>query len=316
MPNPFPILEFFNESSPSGPWPADEDNVLIFVAETKIPVGDVFADLCLEEPYMGIGIPYYVLSIDKCSGAYDYLYLEDADMIEAQAEGLIDPTLPVQAAWPDTARSRLSIAWLDLKYMYQTDDRPADAAGEGSPLHGFVASIFKDLGLPEPGPGTMFAVMLGLGFLTMRRGAMRIVSVLMWIMNRFRSKDAAVGQFRGGDAPVPNARLSQAALDVMATVAMSNGHYNQSAMPVMIQQYTQITGQAPASTTLVTLFDEDKPAVNPAKIGRGFRKPQRIQLLQAAYSVARSDGPLTPQEFSFLKELSQAMNVRLPMPSS
>ena len=291
-----------------------EDSIWIFVSETQIPVADGFADLCMEEPYFGIGTPYYVLTTDKCSGEHDYLYLEDADIREAQAEGLIDPALPVQPIWPDTARSRLSIAWLDLKYMFQSDDGHGDNSEGAGFINAMISSTFADLGLPEPGPGTQFAVVLGLGFLTMRKGAMRVVSALMWIVSRFRSKSAPVGQLRGADAPTPNAKLAQAALDVMATVASANGHFNQSAMAVITQQYTQLTGQAPGSTTLSALFADDKPPVDPAKVGRGFRKPQRIQLLQAAYAVARSDGPLTPPEFGFLKELSQAMKVRMPLP--
>lgn len=292
-----------------------DDSVLLFVSETKIPFGNAFADLCLEEPYMGVGAPYYVLTLDRCSGSYDYIYLETDDIAQAQTEGLIDPALPSVAVWPEDARSRLSIAWLDIKDMFQTDDRPTNVVGEGSALHGIVSSVFEDLGLPEPGPGTMMLVLLVVGFLTMRRGAMRIVSALMWIATRFRRKGAGVAA-PGVDAPVPNARLAEAALGVMATAATVNGYYNEAAMPVITEQYTAITGQAPSSSALSKLFAEDQPPVNPAKIGRKLNKPQRIQLLSAGYAVAKADGPLTPEEFGFLKSLSDAMKVRMPRPQS
>ncbi len=269
--------------------------------------------LCVEEPFFGLGDPLYVVSEGVCNGNGYIYYPDDALFLEMQEDGIIDPALPLVPEWPETARSRSKIAWLDLKSTLGLlgDDTGFDAEpDEQEPLFA-LPSFGAMIGLPQYDDQIKFVVLAGGLFLAMRKYAVKLVDVAFWFINRFRSKGARVGQLRAAGAGKPS-KATETIMKITAHLVAGCGAYHDDAVPTMGQIYTDLTGDTLSADRLSALFKDMVPETDLLTDARRLKGKSADRAMTAALTVARVGGTLTGAQVNFLQSLAQATGRKLP----
>ena len=278
------IIQFFASSSVAQ---TADYTMLAYIGPTDFTTDDGRPlSLCIEEPPFGIGDPWYVIALDNCLDERYYEYLDDAYFLQAQQEGTIDPSLPLPAVLPDNGRTRLDIFWDDVKYNLGITNHQVDIEdGVATGTSDVMSNLIKLVG-----------ALAGLVF-----GAIKAWEKVKGIFSG--SAPNAGSSPRKAKKVKPLSKTTASGVELIAHMAMINGHFNQCAVPVIGHHFEEITGRRFTSADLSAMFATPVTTKELQALNSKLNSKEADMLINAAYDVAVADGEITARESQLLEAL-------------